>query len=173
MQPGAGRRCAGLAGAVGAAGRVLTVGALVVLALGRTVGVRGVADAELLRVARVVVVRVRRVGLLLGLVAAVAEVLGFAVLPVRLCLPLRPAVLLGGLLRRLLPLPMGWRGLLPVRPLLPVRSLLPLLSLLSVLRGAGIPSATHPESSHVLESTWSARIGWRSRRIGAGFASDL
>ncbi len=102
------------------------------------------------------------------LVAAVPEVLGLAVLRLRAALRLRlrpaPVVLLR--LRRLLPLPVRRRGLLSVRPLLPVRHLLPLL--LSVLRGAGIPSATHPESSHVIESTWSGWLRWRSRALGGG-----
>ncbi|GAU66447.1 glutamate racemase [Streptomyces sp. NBRC 110611] len=49
--------------------------------------------------------------------------------------------------------------MLPVRCVLSVRRLLRLVPLLSVMRGAGIPSATHPESSHAFETTWSVGNG--------------
>ncbi|GHA21270.1 hypothetical protein GCM10010372_21460 [Streptomyces tauricus] len=56
-------------------------------------------------------------------------------------------------------------GLLSVR-------LLPLLLRRRLLR-AVVPAASDPESSHVIERTWSHRVTCRARGIGPGFAADL
>lgn len=156
------------------------------------------ADGERLRVAGVVG-RVGVVGALLGVVLPVAEVLRLPVptrpLPLAGSLALSlsgsPALSRGGALRPaaalavatalaavLLRLPVrrsalgrgGWRP--AVRGLLTVRLLLRGL-LGSRLRCAVVPAASDPESSHVIERTWSGgAVGW-GRGWGTGFAAEL
>ncbi|GLX50037.1 hypothetical protein Shyhy01_29870 [Streptomyces hygroscopicus subsp. hygroscopicus] len=49
-----------------------------------------------------------------------------------------------------------------------------LLRLLLSLGGAVVPApASDPESSHVIERTWSRRVTCRARRSGPGIAADL
>ena len=142
MQSGADRRGRRLAGAVGAA---LVVGVLADReGLGVTGAVRRVRVGALLRVTVAEVLRLAvAAGVRLGPALLAAAVLLIAVLltPVRL--------LLRG------------RGRVAVRLLASLWSLLSVrrsVLLRSRLRGPVVPAASDPESSHVIERTWSRTV---------------
>ncbi|GAB2924147.1 hypothetical protein GCM10027075_25220 [Streptomyces heilongjiangensis] len=151
-------------------------------AVGVALLVRVLADGEHLGVARVV----RRVRVRAGaavVAVAVAEVLRLAVVPLVALVALgavaaRPAAVrlgpalvaapaaavrrargrLGIAVRRAA----GLRGLLSVRGVLRSR-----------LRSAVVPAASDPESSHVIERTWSRRAVCRAGGHRTGFAAEL